>query len=836
MRSGASPRQAFFHATPLAPAAAGLISGMSSARLFSFFPCSTSLLLAFAAVAILAIKNLSRPAKLSAFSFVAAGFIIYFLYGPGAPSQLAGYVGKGPVQVTGEVARPPQEHDGRTTLLLMPCIPGGRVAFHKKSLIRLTVAGTGLDIGYGDVLLANLKLETPGGFRNPGGFNWADYAAIRGEEAESFALPSDITRQGNRSWYLLRRLHEFRRELLELSARGLKGEEGALFKSLILGDQGSVTEGMRDRFAATGTTHILSVSGSHIALLVLFIFLAADGLFLIIPHPLALRSSLWFDHKKAAAAFCLLAAFAYSLLAGMEVATVRSLIMVTAFLIARIIDREARLINMLSAAAIAVLVWDPAALFDISFQLSYGSVLFMALAVEDPPTRLGGAGRPGIRERFFNKTSVAVLTSMAVIAGTTPKIAAEFNSFSLVALPANMVAVPVAGIAAVPVGLMSCLIHAIHPGNTLPLLEVNRAVLRIFLQLVGWFSAIPSANLHPAGPGIILSAAFYAALTATMLWKAGALRKTAAVAGCLAAFLAVDNLPVQHRQEMRVTFIDVGQGDSALVEFPDGKTMLIDGGGNPRGIDPGRAAVAPYLWDRGIRRIDILVLSHPHPDHAGGLAYMLRNFKVGQVWEGGVAASSGEYAAFNGLVKSKEIPRRALTDTGEMHFGGTTVQVLSSKRLRVDDNDKEDYVRENNRSLVLRIKYGGVSVLFPGDIQVDAEDALLQTSPPLPLKSTALKAPHHGGASSLNERFLLAVKPDVAAVSIGRSFYDNGFSASSTGFLKGIGTKVYNTHQSGAVVFHTDGKTWHVETFKDRELEPATGPLQELENYRRFLS
>ncbi len=102
-----------------------------------------------------------------------------------------------------------------------------------------------------------------------------------------------------------------------------------------------------------------------------------------------------------------------------------------------------------------------------------------------------------------------------------------------------------------------------------------------------------------------------------------------------------------------MTFLDVGQGDSALVEFPDGRNMLIDGGGNPRGIDPGRAAVAPYLWDRGIRRIDILVLSHPHPDHAGGLIYILDNFKIGQVWECGVAASSVEYAAFNGLVRIK---------------------------------------------------------------------------------------------------------------------------------------------------------------------------------------
>ena len=829
------PRQVFSHDAPLVPAAAGLITGIASARLFLFFPCTTSLLLASATIAVLAVKTLSRSAKLSALSFLAAGFIFYFLYGPGAPSRLYSQIGKGPVQITGEVTGPPQVHDGRTTLPLTPDATGGFTVFHKKSMIRLTVGSSGLGINNGDVLLANLKLEAPGGFRNPGGFNWADYAALKGGDAESYASASDIVRQGNRTWTFFRRLNDFRRELLELSARSLPREEGALFNSLILGDQSSITEGMRDRFAATGTTHILSVSGSHIALLVLFIFLAADALFLMLPHPLALKFSLRFDHKKAAAAACLLAAFAYSLLAGMEVATVRSLIMITAFLFARMVDRDARILNILSAAAIAVLAWDPGALFDISFQLSYGSVLFMALAAENMQISRGPY-RPGIIKKSMDSMSVAVLTSMAVIAGTAPKVAGEFNSFSLVALPANMLAVPVAGIAAVPVGLISCLIHAINPGSTLPLLELNRAALHLFLRLVGWFSAVPSANLHPAGPSIILSAVFYTALAATLLWKAGALQKTAAVAGCLVAFMAVDNIPLSHSHEMRVTFLDVGQGDSALVEFPDGRTMLIDGGGNPRGIDPGRAAVAPYLWNRGVRRIDILVLSHPHPDHAGGLIYILNTFKVGQVWEGGVAASSGEYAAFDGLVKSKVIPRRALSDTGEMSFGGAAIQVLSSRRWHIDDDDKEDYVRENNRSLVLRIKYGKVSVLFPGDIQVEAQDALLNASPPLPLKSTVLKAPHHGGRSSLNERFFLAVKPEVASVSIGRSFYNKRFSASSTEFLEGIGAKVYNTHQSGAVVLRTDGTGYSVVTYEDSEPLPAAGPLEEMENYRRLLS
>ncbi len=507
MTSADRARPAFTHSAPLVPAAAGLIAGIASARIFLFFPCTTSLLLASAAIAILVTKKLSRPLKLSALAFLSAGFIIYFLYGPGSPPLLYSHIGKGPVKISGDVAGQPQEHEGKTTLSLKPDIIGGFPAFHRRSLIRLTIKGTGLGISNGDALLANLKLEEPGGFRNPGGFNWADYTALKGEEAESYACASDITRQGNRSWAFFRQLDEFRTELLELSAKGLPGEEGALFKSLILGDQGSITEGMRDRFAATGTTHILSVSGSHIALLVLFIFLVADGLFLMLPHPLALRLSLWFDHKKAAAAACLLAALAYSLLAGMEVATVRSLIMITAFLVARMVDREARILNILSAAAIAVLVWDPTALFDISFQLSYGSVLFMALAAENMQTS-PGPRRPGIFKKGIDSVSVAVLTSIVVIAGTAPKVAGEFNSFSLVALPANMVAVPIAGIAAVPVGLISCLIHAIHPGSTLPLLEVNRAVLHIFLMLVGWFSAVPSANLHPAGPGIILSAVF----------------------------------------------------------------------------------------------------------------------------------------------------------------------------------------------------------------------------------------------------------------------------------------------------------------------------------------
>jgi len=819
---------------PLLPAAAALVLGVVIGRSFQFFPYTTALVTAIIIAALALYRRPARTTRYSAVYSILAGISIFFLYGPGSVSPVEALNDKGTVRISGEVTSPPEERDGHTVVFLKPSLPHS--PYSRAGMVRLNVKGTGLGIRYGDVLTCDMELRTPRGLKNPGTFEWGGYVMLNGIDSVAYASPDALVRAGNRAGPFMGWLYSLRQGLIDCSRRSLPKPQAAIFRAMVLGDQGEVTDRMRDDFGASGTTHILSVSGSHIALFSALVFFLVKWAFFLLPHGWALRLTLMFDHRKLAASIAVPAAVMYCLLAGSEPATVRSTIMVCAYLFSIIIERDGQVLNTLSAAAIIALVYEPSSVFDISFQLSYIAVFFMAISLsafrlqsEEEPRQVSGPKK-------YGKLSASVLASVAAIVGTAPLAARQFNSFSYVALPANMLAVPVAGFVAVPLGLLSCLIYAISPGTTLPLAWLNSQVLGMFYGVVRLFALAPHANVHPCAPGAIATILFYVSMTAVLLWHTSAFRKTVAAGCSTAVFAGAVFLNPGHTEKLTATFFDVGQGDSALVEFPGGQTMLIDGGGSVRGIDPGRSAIAPYLWNHGVRRLDYVVLTHPHPDHINGLAYIIDNFEVGQVWEGGLSSDNDGYARICKLIKTLRLPRYVISGTGEMPVGGATMQVLHTAAESLDDTDREVYARENNRSLVLRVKYRDVSVLFAADAGHEAQGAMLAASPPLPLKSTVLKMPHHGGRDACNEPFIRAVEPKAAVISVGRynSFHHPSPETVST--LKGIGTRVLRTDMDGAVVFETNGKEFTLTTYEDASLKPASGWDGEMANWKRVFN
>ena len=784
---------------------------------------------------------------MSALCFL-AGFAAFYLYGPGAPSASALLAGKGPVTLTARVTHPPEESGGNTRLVLEPV---GSVSFPgRKGLILLSVKGLGLGIRYGDVIRGTAALQKPRGFRNFGEFDRARYAEDEGEDAQGYVKPGDISIMGRGSG-IFSWLYGFRLRLSRLALSSLPEEPAALFNAMVLGDQNAVTDEMRDAFSASGTTHILSVSGSHVALFSSVVFGLVLALSYVFPYRLALRLSLFMDRRKAAALAAIPAAAAYSLLAGAQVATVRSILMIAVFLIAVIIDRETDSFNVLATAAIFVLVPDPSALFDISFQLSYGSVLFMALAVIKMKNYAREKG--GFFLKMKNWLFLTCITSLAVLAGTAPLVAKNFNSFSWVSIPANIAVIPFAGFILVPAGLLTALIYAIHPA-ALPFKTLISFLFGAFYKIVVFFAAAPHANLRPPAPTLPLLLLIYAVFFLFFIRKKTAgpdagitpgasgryritgRKKEVAIAASAAAFLAFGIMPV-HGKKMEVAFLDVGHGDACLLSLPDGKHILVDGGGkefDSAGIDPGRAAVAPFLWNRGVRKLDAVLLTHPHPDHMNGLVYIFQNFDVGELWESGLASRSEGYRELQRLAKEKGVRRKIFRGRGNFNVGGVQFQVLNDAACPIADEGKPVYWLENDRSVALRVKYKEVSFFLGADLQLEAEEALLDARPPLPLRSTVMKVPHHGGRTAMSPEFALAVKPEYAVISEGNIKAYPAPSPEALADLRAAGSKIFITNRDGAAIFLTDGRTIESASYEDLSLKPAGGAGEEVKNLLRL--
>jgi competence protein ComEC len=389
---------------------------------------------------------------------------------------------------------------------------------------------------------------------------------------------------------------------------------------------------------------------------------------------------------------------------------------------------------------------------------------------------------------------------------------------------ANLLLVPILGFVVLPLSMVLILVAPLSESLSAPLIDITSWLTRLCLDLNDWLAALPGASSIITTPTVAELAAYYVILitAALLLGLPGRAtaevplfrtrRKALAVMALAVIFLAGDAAwlyrKLQNRDALRVTFLDVGHAGCTLVEFPGGYRMLVDGGGfHDDRFDVGRYVVAPFLWHERIGAIDTVVLTHPHPDHANGLSYILDNFDVKEVWTNGDEALVDWGSPLVEKMKQKGITPRILSAKAEpIDAGGVAIHILNPGKGPPPAEGLSD--REiNERSLVFHLRWGETAFLLPSDIGEPTESMLVARHKDL--RSGILLAPHHGSPFSGSQPFLQAVRPGTVVVSTGRGVRDDVLER-----YRRTGAAIYRTDIHGAVRVTTDGRRYEVVPFK----------------------
>ncbi len=645
---------------------------------------------------------------------------------------------------------------------------------------------------------ANLKPVV--NMANPGGFDFKAYLARKGIRARSYANRHSglkIIGMGYISWPRLV-VERARARLGALLNRLPPGQGRELLRALILGQRGGLKYTTRQAFGATGTAHLLAISGLHIGLV--------WGLgFLLLRLGLAAwpRLALAWPVPKLAALGALLPAAAYAALAGGSTPTLRALIMIACLVAALWVDRPYRPAGGLALAALVIcLIW-PDAPLTLSFQLSFVAVASILLAAGPLACwveRLSPWGRvPGA---VLGWLAVSAVVGLAV----WPLTVQSFHQLPLLSLPANAVLIPLVAMMTLPLALMGAALGLVWPAGGLGLLALAQWPAGTACSLAAWLAALPGAVVYLGGPGPLAAALIYAAALAGLVlrrfWRwslAGGLAVAALIAGALHA------APPAADGKLTAWILDVGQGSAAVVRLPRGQVVVIDGGGWPgTDFDFGRSVIAPFLWSQGFNQVAVVAASHADTDHTGGLPFVARWFSPEQIWSNGSPVQGGWYGKLKSVAREEGVP--LLTPASlpaRRQMGGAEVRLAWPRRGR--DLSR---LSENNRSLWLGFGLGHTWLWLPGDNGPKVER---QVAPSLPAGGRqVLVAAHHGARGSASESLLERLRPQLVLVSAGcggRYILPRpGVKARA----RAAGARIYGTAASGCLKLVSDGKAWSI--------------------------
>ncbi|HTX17072.1 MAG TPA: DNA internalization-related competence protein ComEC/Rec2 [Bacteroidota bacterium] len=718
------------------------------------------------------------------------------------PAHISRYLSSvSPFRLCCEIADEPRLIDNKlTTLVHVLSIGNDRDSLPAEGDALLTVVpdrrheDNPVAYSYGSLITFSASLEMPMTARNPGEFSYRDYLALNGIFAtirvQGFSRVTLVAR-GHPNPFFRYVIFPSKHFVLDVVNGSMTGDEANFLVGLLLGDRTDMSREIKTAFINTGTIHVLAVSGSHVVLVVAIIY-TLFGL---------LRLSERWKNLATIGAIVY-----YMELTGATPSVVRASLMAIVVLLSKLFQEKTNVYNSLGVSAALLLAYDPLQMYDAGFQLSYAAVFSMAYFYPKLKTLIKKI--PESLEEVKGVEFVLELGAISLAAqiGTIPFTAYFFGRVSIVSLVANLVVVPLVEFI-VTIGFISVLAAIASGWVAACFTEANKLLTWFTLKFVLLANAVPHATIPT--PSFGLEETFFYGLGVALLfgWRSPTLVKRCGallIAGLDFALLSsiasqMNAVP----QNLRVSFIDVGQGDAALIEFPTGERYLIDAGPKTLNDDAGERIVAPFLRKKGISMLTAIVVTHPHSDHLGGVPFLLRSVGADEVLDGSQRAQSDLYYDYESL-----IPRIHRVVSGGMllaRIPGVRLYTLHPVPEFLEVDSANGFHHLNNSSVVVKLQYGHTSFMLVGDAEIPVENHLDSVYGTF-LKSDILKAGHHGSSTSSSEEFLRTVNPREVVVSVGRFNKFHHPSQKVLARFRSLGILIHRTDEEGAIVYESDGE------------------------------
>lgn len=645
---------------------------------------------------------------------------------------------------------------------------------------------------YGDILKIKGKLEKPVKQKNFGEFNYELYLA-----REKIFTYLNIWQERNiwkigedNSNYLSSFSLSARDKIKEVTKQILPQPYNYLLIGMLLGEKGFIPPDLKEVFAEAGIMHILAVSGLHVG---------------IIAFALAALLNMLRLPKKLKLFTLVLILLIYASITGYRPSVLRATIMFIMLIGGKLINRDRNLNISLFFAAFLILLLNPLTLYDAGFLLSFIVTFFI---INLSP----------ILQELYSKIIVWIKTPLAISTaawiGIFPLSAYYFNKVSIISIVSNIFIIPLTGIAVI-LGFVTFFIGLLSIPLAGVIANINYLVLYLITLAAKSFSLLPFAFAYVAQPSIVMIVLYYLTVffIIEIFYKKNLSPETKkrAVFITLSVILLIIIVQVFYLPDnLKVNFINVGEGDCILIEAPNKINILIDGGGTPQSnFDVGGKTVIPYLRRKGIDTINLLVLTHPHLDHLEGLLPVIKEFKVDMVLDSGLISDLQEYKEFISTIQEKGIPYHLAKAGDNFIFSNNLEIFLLNPLYNADFYNDSDF---NNASIVIKLFYKNTDFLFTGDIEEATEKKLLIWQNIL--QSDVLKVSHHGSATSTNSEFLDKVNPMIAAITVGK----NNFGHPSQKVIERLedkNIKIYRTDEDGTIIVRTNGQEYWIKTLRE---------------------